>query len=206
MRDDQPNLLISREIRKIVSSGYERKVCKLKYGDKNGTGFLCIIPSNRMKALLTCNHLLDEIFVDKCKKNIKEEKEKTLELYFEIDTIINTIKINLNIDRYIFTDQILDFTLIEILDEINIDDFLEVDENYNIKQYINEQIYVPQFTEDNENLDLSLGRINRFEWPYFLSDDNLKTSEGSSGSPIILKENNKVIGIHLGSKNKKIKK
>ena len=78
MRDENPNLFISRELKKMINSGYEKKVCKIKYGIKNGTGFLCIIPSNGMKVLLTCNHVLDEDFVDKCQKRKKKKKMKNL--------------------------------------------------------------------------------------------------------------------------------
>ena len=212
MRDENPNLFISRELKKMINSGYEKKVCKIKYGIKNGTGFLCIIPSNGMKVLLTCNHVLDEDFVDKCKKKEKkEENEKSLELLFDVEEKKEKIYINLNIDRYryIFTDKILDFTLIEILDEIdkiNGENFLEVDENYNTQQYNEEEIYVPQFTKENENIDFSLGKIKGFKWPNFISDDKLQTDFGSSGSPIILKKNNKVIGLHIGKNSNKKKK
>ena len=114
------NKIIEKKNKEKNLNDCEKKVCKLKYGDKTGTGFLCIIPSKGKKLLLTCNHLFDENFINKDIKNV--EKEKYLELFFNKN---EKKKINLYYDRYIFTDKILDFTLIDILDDDKIEDFLK---------------------------------------------------------------------------------
>ena len=102
-------------LEKIANSGIEKCVCKIKQeininGQlmcKTGTGFFCHFQSKNMKAFITNNHVINEDFIKKEKKLIifiEEEKKE----------------INLEKSRYKYTNEELDFTIIEILEEDNI--------------------------------------------------------------------------------------
>ena len=102
-------------LKKIMNSGKEKCVCKIKQEiNKNGnfnlitgTGFFCIIPSKNIKIFLTNNHVLNQEFLDNEKYLIIFIEEKKRE-------------INLKIDRFKFTDKEFDFTIIEILPFLDI--------------------------------------------------------------------------------------
>ena len=101
------------------------------------TGVLCNIPQKKIKALITYNHTIDfNILVNK----------KILKI------TINDIdkEINLKINRFKYTNKELDITIIEILDEDNINDFIEIDESIGTKEYINERIISIGFKNEEE--------------------------------------------------------
>ena len=194
---NEENLIVDADlVRKVLNSGVDNCVCKLEvvFEDegitkiRTGTGFFCDIPSKKMKALITNNHVLDEDFFQNNKEII----------YY---TNVNVKKtINLEINRFIYTEKDLDFSIIEILKEDNITNFLEIDENINSKDYKNNTIFCYQYPLGG-NISYShgiyLGKNNKF----FLY--SIGTDRGSSGSPILLLENRKLIGLHkAGDKNK----
>ena len=161
-------------------------ICKIELGieskneAKKGFGFFCSIPSKKIKALITNNRVLNEEYIYKEKKLfvlISGEKKE----------------INLKINRYKFTNKELDFTVIEILPEDNIKHYLELDENYTSKEYFEEQIVSFGFLQDKNKLIFPRGKIIRkIEENYLFLLEN----EGSFGSPIILINNLKVIGLY----------
>ena len=68
-------------------------------------------------------------------------------------------EINLEYDRYIYTNKELDFTIIEILREDNINDFFNIDENFfQSENYIDQQLFSMQYPKGN-NLQISFGNI-----------------------------------------------
>jgi len=181
------------QMKKIMTSGIEDCVFKIiRENEKSkyitGTGFFCNISSKNIKVLITNNHVIDQIFLDNKKKikyiidteNKKYEKE-----------------INLEIDRYKYTDIDLDFTIIEILPEDNINNYLEIDEYINSKEYNKEDIFSVQYPKGKE-LKISMGEYLYKDDIYFTY--SIGTESGTSGSPIILYENMKIIGIHKGTK------
>ena len=94
----------------------------------------------------------------------------------------------------------LDITIIEIISKDNIDKsyFLLPYLDYNNLE--NKSIYIPQFPEGNK-LSNSRGEISGIDKYEIIH--NASTTQGSSGSPIFLKDTTKVIGIHKqGSKDK----
>ena len=93
--------------------------------------------------------------------------------------------------------------VVQILDEDNIskDYFLEPEsENLINNELINKEIYIPQYIEGLKlkNAEGIIKDIFDYEFSHLAN-----TQEGSSGSPIFLKDSDRVIGIHkAGIRNK----
>ena len=108
-----------------------------------------------------------------------------------------------------FNDSInIDVTIIEIIEKDNIDDsyFLLLNLDYNIENesFINKEIQASQYF-GRKYLSLEMGRITgRSSENDYIFYHNADTTLGSSGSPILLKEEKKVIAIHKGAKDNKI--
>ena len=173
-------------------------ICKIKIELKEreetmiSTGVLCYIPQKKLKALLTYNHAIDEDFLN---------NEKTLKIY------INYIEkeINMKLTRYKYTNEKLDITLIEILDDDNIKDFIDVDENVESKNYIKENVLSigvkNEEDEDEENKSLENTKIEilddkvisegHYKNHYYLKCSKENLIEGI----IVLKDNLKLIGL-----------
>ena len=200
-------------IDKIMNAKLNDKVCKIKLKIKldneiitgTASGFFCYIPSKKMKVLITNNHVINQTFLD---------NENKLIFSIEIDKKEIEKEINLEYQRYKYTNAKKDFTIIEILDEDNIESFFEIDENaLGIGIGEKKQIFSIQYPK-GENLKISLGIISKekliFKNPELQELNNISfaydigTEAGSSGSPIISEDNLRVIGLHKGaSKNKK---
>ena len=96
----------------------------------------------------------------------------------------------------------MDVTIIEIRKEDIINNFLSLDDTifnnniYNFNDiYENESLYVLHHI-NGKDIYVSYGILNNIEDNKIMHKCN--TDSGSSGSPIILLKNNKVIGIHYG--------
>jgi hypothetical protein len=141
------------------------------------------IPFN--KCLICCNHFLTE-------KDI--EIGKTINLQYKNKKIYLEITKN----RRVFTDRHFNYTLIEIFDYDNINDFFpiqiyqDIDDNY----YKKRDVFFLQYPRGNNELGLSFGKI--LEIKDYTIIHNCSTGEGSSGGPILLRDNLLVIGIHIG--------
>ena len=143
--------------KKIMTSGIEKCVCKIeveiKIGDEykyqTGSGFFCNIPSKNLKVFLTNNHILNQEFLDNSKK---------IKYSIEVDYIKHDYYLDLEKLRYKYTDDQLDFTVIEIIEEDNISHFLEIDEFINSKDYKDEQIFTIEYPL-GKNLKISYGKI-----------------------------------------------
>ena len=192
---------VSFEGTKRILDQMNKCVCKI-YNKGEGTGFFTKIPFNSilLPALITNNHVLGE-------NDIKNNKVITLSLNYNNNNI-KTIEIN--DDRKIYTNFELDITIIEIkenTDNLN-NEYIDLDDNiinyfqYNKKKanylndiYSNKSIYILHYPKGN-NIVVSYGQPPEFE------ESNLKykcsTEYGSSGAPILLINNNKLIGIHSG--------
>ena len=157
---------------------------------ESATGFCINIPSQEYKFFVTNNHILDEDFV---------YHEKKLIIYKSNN---DKIEIDLDINRFKMTNKELDFTLIEILPEDNITDFLEIDEFINSKNYIDEDIITLHFPE-GKNLESLEGKNVKMKKEYL--EYSFPDSPTTSGAPIILKYNLKVIGLFKENYKKKKK-
>ena len=183
---NESSLFINYDLsKKITTSGIENCVVEIKQ-EKKGIGFFCFLPSQNYKFFFTNNYVLDQNFLDKEKKIIfknhkKEEKE-----------------INLEINRYKFTNEEFGFTVIEILEEDNITNFLEVDQLINSEDYNEKEIFCLYYQKEKD-FSISPGTLlrkdkNKRFFIYSLDIDD----EDYSGSPILLIENLKLIGMHKG--------
>ena len=160
-----------------------------------GTGFFCLIPfqNKNLPVMITNNHIINE-------EILKKEQFIPLKL-----NNLN-IRIQINDNRKIYTNQNYDITIIEIIPEKdNIFNFLELDEEITFKS--------------DEYLDMCLKRSSIY---LLYSEESLLVSYGiikgilekkilhhcscgscSSGAPLLNLSNNKVIGIHFGFSDKK---
>ena len=182
---------------KNIYNQMKKCVCKI-YNGIEGTGFFTKISFNYilLPVLITNNHILNE-------NDIKNNKK--ISIYFNKE--IKNIKIDENRKRY--TNKKLDITIIEIKEEDNIKEYIELDDNimnyfkYNKKEnpnyinkiYCNKSIYILNFPGGND-IVVSYGQppeLNDMEINHKCS-----TKDGSSGSPILLINNQKLIGVHYG--------
>ena len=177
-------------------------VCRI-YNNGNGTGFFTKIPykSKLLPVLITNNHVINQ---DDILNN------KKISLYLNNDGITKTIKLDNN--RMMYTNEKLDVTIIEIKDNLN-NKYLELDDeiinyfklNKNEEEsdinniYSTDSIYLINYPE-NKEVVVSYGQPPDFSKSEIFH--KCSTKEGSSGSPILLINNQKLIGIHYGaSKN-----
>ena len=189
---------ISLDCTEKIMDQMKSKVCKLKLNNGNkGSGFFCKIPfQNKMiPVLITNNHIIDE-------KELNNENQK---IYF---STYNNKELNQKNPEYIelknrmkYTSVEYDITIIEVKESDNIKDFLDLELEKNNVHYNKETIYILHYPND-ENISVSYGIINniredkKYEFIHFCN-----TEKSSSGSPILDLSNNKIIGIHKGTKN-----
>ena len=186
---------ITIEKNNIIMSQLIKCVCKIYQTKENtGTGFMCEIPykNQLLPVLITNNHVLNEKMIKKGKTikitfNNKKEKK-----YIKIDN-----------SRKIYTNPYKDITIIEIKkEEDKINDFLDIDDTRTENEYQNEAVYTLQY-QSKCKASYNTGKIKSITEGNIIH--NCDTDEGSSGSPIISLNNNKVIGLHFGKKNEKMK-
>jgi hypothetical protein len=182
-----------RPITMRATKRYEKKIsatCKIITGDKsNGTGFFCELKINNklMKMLFTNNHVLNRF-----NSNIVIEHNKKIK------------EINIK-NRFICTNEDLDYTCIEILDSDNFNNYFKVDKNINNnnpeEKYKHDEFVIIQYPR-GDDVSFAEGYINNIQNNYEIFH-LINTESGSSGSPLILDTRNlKVIGIHCGKYKK----
>ena len=167
-------------------------ICKIKTKDGIGTGFFCKIPLGKDKTidcLMTNYHVIDE-------KYFKENKE--INLLLNDDQEIKTIDIKNK--RIAFFNEAYDIAIIELKQKDGIKNFLEIDENlFMDKEYVfyfKKSIYILQYPK-GKKAAVSYGLVNNFNINVkYDFRHSCSTDDGSSGSPVLNLENNKVIGIH----------
>ena len=142
----------------------------------SGIGVLCNIPSKNIKALMTYNHIINLDFLNKGNKLILYINNKENE-------------IDMDINRYKYTNIDLDITIIEILEVDNINDFIEIDKFINSRNYADNDI-MSAFLKDNKNIKFSYSKIKEKN-----KDNYICNIEAKKEGIIILKENYKLIGI-----------
>ena len=180
---------ISKAANKIIYNQMEKSVCKI-FGDneKVGTGFLSKIPFpdelNLLPVLITTNNILNE-----------KDLLNNIKISFDDDKNVKIIKFLP--ERKIYSSFEYDTTIIEIFPEKDdIKSFLDIELSLE-KEYLKEQVYTLQYPK-GKYCSVSHGSILSID--EFNIAHNCSTETGSSGGPIILLNNFKVIGIHKGSK------
>ena len=102
-----------------MASNIDKCACKIITKIKTGTGFFCHVPQKCIKILITNNHVIDKTYLDKENKLYYTIADNNKEIFKEI---------NLKNERYKLTNEKLDFTIIEILEEDNINNYLEIND------------------------------------------------------------------------------
>ena len=161
-----------------------QSICKIAYGNKCGTGFLIKLfkDGKELYCLMSNEHVIKKAMID---------SKETINVDYKFETKLIQIKLDSN-ERFIKYDSSLDFTVVEVGDLIKQKYFL-LPNIHNI-DYINQKIYIPQYPEGNK-LSVSEGKIIKINDSNELVYD-ASTEDGSSGSPILLKNTTEVIGIH----------
>ena len=195
-REDEQDTKHSKKlsIKKIIK--VSKAVCKIIIkgeGNKKtyGTGFFMYIVKEKKKldCLLTNFHVIKDELV---------RSKSTIDIQINNNDIYK-IKLDNSI-RYIqIFKRPIDITIIQIIDNDQFKkdiDFLYYDLNYSFgyEQYLNMDIFIIQHPLGGE-AEYACGKvikiIDDFEFEH-----SVDTDKGSSGSPIILNESLKVIGIH----------
>ena len=187
----ESNSIISLEIIEKTRKSICKIIIKREKDCLFGTGFFMKISDN-LKYLITCHHIINQNVLN---KNIELEiwNEKKMKLTFD--------------ERFIkYFQYPSDMTAIEINEKDNIYEdiiFLDYDSNF-IKgksKSKNEAIF-SLFYPFNKHLAFSSGKIKSvINENEFVHDIN--TERGSTGCPIILLSNLKVIGVHIGCMKEK---
>lgn len=192
---DEDIIVDAVSLEKVMNSNIKKCVCKIaieikcdgQLCYKFGTGFFCHIKSKNLNFLMTNNHVLNKEFLHN-PQNLTyytwDEKKNELEL---------TKK-----NRYKITNEEIDFTIIEIIKEDKITDFIEVDENISLKNFEIKNCFCFQYP-GGKSLQYSHGKIfgKSKDNNYFIYSTG--TMKGSSGSPILSFDNKKLIGLHKAS-------
>ena len=181
---------------RIILDQMEKCIWKISNSNGIGTGFFCYISDNgeNLPVLITNNHVINE-------QIIRESSNISLSLNNDKKTKIINIKDNRKI--YTSPENQYDTTIIELIpekDDIENEHFLELDENlYKDKPNLcNKKIYILQYPKilyDTHEASVSYGILKKLNHNYNINH-LCSTEKGSSGSPILNLNNNKVIGIH----------
>ena len=184
-------LIVSTQGMQTILDQMKEYVCKIYNGQTNGTGFFCKFKykNKLIKVLITCNHVLGE-------NDLIEGKK--IQFSFNNEEIPGEIIIDKS--RKIFTDRILDTTIIQIKDEEKYEKCLELDKTIlNKTKFINamynkKPIYILE--NPDHKIYASYGIVDSINENEIIH--KCSTKAGASGSPILSLYNNKVIGMHKG--------
>ena len=177
-------------------------ICRI-YNNVKGNGFFTKIPYNSklLPVLITTNNIINQDDI---------QNNKIISLFINNDKKIKTIKLDNN--RLMYTNEKLNVTIIEIIEnKDNLKNkYLELDNdiiNYlNLNRinlikkespnYLNESIYVMNYS-NKKDIFVSFGKLLHIKKEEIVYKSNIK--EDSFGSPILLTNNQKLIGIHNGN-------
>lgn len=174
-------------------------ICKISIIQDNknisGTGFFCKIPLSDEKsiiALITNYHVLNKKYLN---------DNKSIKISLNDNTDFKIIYLD---SKIIYCNKDLDITLIQINQEkekiynyLDIDENIEQNEEFFDKLFFHKPIYALHY-QYGKNILVSYGIVNKMN--NNIINHSCSTDYGSSGSPIILLDTFKVIGIHKGYK------
>ena len=173
-----------------------KSVCKIRIdtilGSFGGSGFFLkfLINGKFYYWLVTNEHVITKEMIN---------NKKTINVSYNIESKSLNIKLEMS-ERYIktFKEHKVDATVIQIRskDGIYEDYFLEPELGYDNNNLVGKEIFIPQFPSFQQ-IKNARGIIKQISYESPNEFVHLaKTQKGSSGSPIFLKGNKKVIGIH----------
>ena len=189
------------DIRNIsnVATGTVKIESNNDQGQTLGSGvFLKIERNNKpFNFLMTNHHIITKDMI---------EQGETITIFYDNEKSKLSLELNKK-ERIIqtYNDFQIDVTIVEIIPKDKIENkfFLNVDlDDYRSITEKDIPIQVIQYP-NGENLSYSNGKMNRFQSIDYMFYHDASTLEGSSGSPIVLKGKEKVIGIHKGAKKDK---
>ena len=141
-----------------------------------GIGILCYIPSKNIKALITYNHMINFDFLNYGQKMVLYINKKEHEINFKIN-------------RYKYTNEDLDISIIEILDEDNINNLIEIDKFFNSRNYVGIKIMSISLNQ-NKDFEYSNGEIINKN-----NDNYICDIKSEKEGIIVLEDSRKLIGI-----------
>ena len=172
---------IDLNLNKVIKSVY-----KVKYNNRVGTGFLIKLNKDQkeLNCLMTNEHVITKEMI---------ESNEIIEIENKSDEKLIKINLDKN-ERFIIYNEEMDISIIEIKIDDNINDKCFLLPNLdNYMEYIDKDIYIVQYPL-GKNISYSEGKIKNIQNEELIYDASTKL--GSSGSPILLKNTIKVIGIH----------
>ena len=188
--NDYPKPIFFEATKKILDQ-MKKCICQIIDGANRGTGFFAklFINGKLVKVFITNNHIINKYYLETKKEIIINIYDKPKE-----------IKIK---GKVFITEEENDVTIIEVSEKEEIYDYLELDDyifhENRINEYIGNSVYLLQYPSYNDiqKLAVSYGIIKdsdkekKFNFQHYCC-----TNYGSSGSPILNINNNKIIGIH----------
>ena len=181
----------------INKSHHSKKISLDNINRISNSIFTISIPTNRGKQIGTCffmcindkKYLITSSHIIPCKtiKPIQLINNNGKKFYISYDFDKRVIK---------YFPKPFDILAIDILEKDKLNNITYLEYVYDdMNNYINKEICVLHHPE-GKKLHLSCGTINKIDETIYEFEHNLDTDYGSSGSPVILIENCKVIGIH----------
>ena len=198
---NHPKQISYKRIKKIQEQ-MEKCICKIKLlvekekekENTNGqaTGFftkITIPNSNKIvPVLITCNHVHDKNLVGNETFSLDIQSEKAIK------------KINLKGRKFYTNEKDYDTTIIELKEDDNINNFLELDDENNNSKYVDQTLNILHYPKGELSVSFGILKSIYEDKPHnFLH--LCCTQTGSSGGAII-KEDNKLIGIHKEGSDK----
>ena len=169
-------------------------ICKVKFGPKEGTGFFLKILDryNTFHFLVSNEHVIEQKYVN-MRSELHIISEKGKHYYLTYSSYSKLIKC---------FPKPTDITIVPLLPanirKMSDIDFLEMDLSLSngrgFSQYLGEYVYCLQHP-NKAPTHIAMGKIVKI-FNIYEFEHSVDTAEGSSGSPIILCSNNKVVGIH----------
>ena len=192
-----PEPISLRQTEKVLEQMKSNSICKIN--DK-GTGFFVKIPykSILLTVLITTNQIINTDDI---------QDKRNISICLNNDKKIKTIKLDEN--RIMYTNEKLDITIIEIKENVDNlkNDYLELEDNIinylkldKIKlnkrespDYLDESIYLLNYHKEKD-IYVSYGKVINTNNNDIYHNCNIKRE--STGSPILLLNNHKLIGIY----------
>lgn len=170
----------------------KKYVCMIFYkGITKGIGSFCKIPfpdkENLLTVLITNNQVIDE--------SILNDKNSKIVLSMNNEKEVKEIELK---NRKNYTNKDYDITFIEINEADKINNFLEIDEDFqNSNQIlpISKEIYLLHYPKSN-NVKVSYGKMTEIKEDKNNFHHSCSTEVGVTGSPILNLSNCKLLGIH----------